>query len=281
MRRAVPPPTPLPAARHSVLDLRNRWLVARLARCGDDGRREALQAELVVTNLRLADTIARRYRHRGIAYDDLKQVAYEGLVKAARRFDPGLGCDFASYAVPVVRGEVRRHFRDQGWLVRPPRGVQELQWEITQTTDQLRSDLGREPERGEIVEAVGADEDDYTTAAAASSCFRPLSLDEPVGTDGSESLGDLLTDEHDHLAPAEARALLTGAMPCLTVQDRRILELRFFEDRSQQEIGDRLGLSPMQVSRAMRRILMQLRVAIGRPQPAAGRAGARGDEDDT
>ena len=122
------------------------------------------------------------------------QVAYEGLTKAVRRFDPSTRNDLLTYAVPTIRGEVMRHFRDHGWTVRPPRRVQELQWRVNQCIERLEHELGREPRDAEVIEELGIDEKDYREAIEAFGCFQPTSLDQPVRTDATSSLGDLIPD---------------------------------------------------------------------------------------
>ncbi|RYP79555.1 sigma-70 family RNA polymerase sigma factor, partial [Nocardioides guangzhouensis] len=111
----------------------------------DPVERQRLLDEVVLLNADVAESVASRYRGRGIPTDDLRQVAYEGLVKAVHRFDPARRHDFLSFAVPTIRGEVQRYFRDQGWTVRPPRRIQDLQWRLHRAIEELSQDLGREP----------------------------------------------------------------------------------------------------------------------------------------
>ena len=124
--------------------------------------------------------MAARYRNRGIELEDLQQVALLGLTKAAHRFDPDLGHDFMSFAVPTIRGELRRHFRDLGWVVRPPRRVQELQSRISRAQAQLEQALGRSPRPSELASHLEVDLDDVVEALAADGCFTPTSLDTPL-----------------------------------------------------------------------------------------------------
>src|SRR4051794_9486159 len=129
-----------------------RQPVARLAYCVDDDERHELTNELAAVNMPVADSVVSRYRSRGVATEDLQQVAYLALTKAARRFDPEAGHDFLSFCVPTIRGEVRRYFRDKGWMVRPPRRIQELQHRITQAQHDLTTVLGRPPAPDELAE---------------------------------------------------------------------------------------------------------------------------------
>ena len=228
----------------------------------DPGRRRQLLDEVVLVNRGVAQAVAGRYRQRGVPTEDLEQAAFEGLVKAVRKFDPTMGKDLLTYAVPTIRGEIQRYFRDQSWMVRPPRRVQEMQWRLNQTIDQLSQDLGREPSGAELQEELGASDADYRDAIAAFGCFQPPSLDQPVMESGL-TLGDAIADEDNSAeAAAEARTTLAPAMRGLTERDRRILYLRFFEGRTQQEIGHELGVTQMQVSRLLARIMRDLRAQI-------------------
>ena len=237
-----------------------------------DARREAdadeLTRQLIETNATVARSMASRYRNRGIDLDDLEQVALLGLTKAAQRFDPSAGHDFLSFAVPTIRGELRRHFRDSGWMVRPPRRVQDLQTRIASAQEELESTLGRSPRPTEVAAHLGEDLGDVVEALAADGCFTPTSLDAAVA-DGSSSLGDLLGEDDGALAQAEAKVMLEPLMRALTARDRRIVRLRYYREQSQQEIADAVGLTQAQVSRVLMRILADLRAGlVGRP-PAA------------
>lgn len=227
-----------------------------------------LTRQLIETNAAVARSMASRYRNRGIDLDDLEQVALLGLTKAAQRFDPAAGHDFLSFAVPTVRGELRRHFRDSGWMVRPPRRVQDMQTRISGAQEELESRLGRSPRASEIAAHLGEDTSDVIEALAADGCFTPTSLDAPVA-DGSSSLGDLLGEEDRALAQTEAKVILDPLMRGLTARDRRIVRLRYFHEQTQQEIADAVGLTQAQVSRVLTRILTDLRAGLVERTPAA------------
>ncbi len=237
-----------------------------------DVRRQAdadeLTRQLIETNAAVARSMAARYRNRGIDLDDLEQVALLGLTKAAQRFDPAAGHDFLSFAVPTVRGELRRHFRDSGWMVRPPRRVQDLQTRIAGAQEELEPRLGRSPRPSEIAAHLEEDTSDVVEALAADGCFTPTSLDAPVA-DGSSSLGDLLGEEDRSLAQAEAKVMLDPLMRGLTARDRRIVRLRYYQEQTQQEIADSVGLTQAQVSRVLTRILADLRAGLVDRRPAA------------
>lgn len=229
---------------------------------------DELTRQLIETNAAVARSMASRYRNRGIDLDDLEQVALLGLTKAAQRFDPSAGHDFLSFAVPTVRGELRRHFRDSGWMVRPPRRVQDLQTRIAGAQEALEPKLGRSPRPSEIAAHLDEDTSDVVEALAADGCFTPTSLDAPVA-DGSSSLGDLLGEEDRALARAEAKVMLDPLMRGLTARDRRIVRLRYYQEKTQQEIADAVGLTQAQVSRVLTRILADLRVGLVERPPAA------------
>ncbi|MBC2932550.1 sigma-70 family RNA polymerase sigma factor [Nocardioides sp. zg-1228] len=234
---------------------------------GDADAHELIR-QLIETNAAVARSMASRYRNRGIDLDDLEQVALLGLTKAAQRFDPGAGHDFLSFAVPTIRGELRRHFRDSGWMVRPPRRVQDLQTRIAGAKEELESMHGRSPRPSEIAEHLGEHPDSVVEALAADGCFTPTSLDAPV-SDGSSTLGDLLGAEDRAIARAEARLMLEPLMGVLTARDRRIVRLRYFQEQTQQEIADAVGLTQAQVSRVLTRILADLRAGLVDYSPAA------------
>lgn len=227
-----------------------------------------LITDLIETNAGVARSMAGRYRNRGIDLDDLEQVALLGLTKAAQRFDPRAGHDFLSYAVPTIRGELRRHFRDAGWMVRPPRRVQDLQSRISRAQEDLESTLGRSPRPSEVAAHLGVEIDEVVEALTADGCFTPTSLDGPVG-DGSSSLGDLLGFEDRSVVAAEARIVLEPLVATLPSRDQRILRMRFVEEATQQEIAEAVGLTQAQVSRVLTRILASLRSNLMEPQGAA------------
>ncbi|MFL6055880.1 MAG: sigma-70 family RNA polymerase sigma factor [Actinoallomurus sp.] len=235
---------------------------------GDEQGREELRRELVEANMGVAQSIAARYRNRGIAGEDLEQVAYLALVRVAQTYDHGSGHDFMSYAVPSIRGEVRRYFRDHGWMVRPPRRVQELQGRISTTESELTIKLGHPPTAEELAAELGAPEEHVQEALAANGCFTPTSLDQTVHTAGS-SIGDCCGLEEGGLDAVEARVVLTPLVRSLTPRERRILQMRFFGDCTQQEIADEIGVTQMQVSRLLSGLLGRLRADLLARQSAS------------
>lgn len=235
---------------------------AAASTCPDE--RERLLGEVVRLHLEVAESIASRYRRRGVGEDDLVQVAYLGLVKAARGFDVDAGHEFLSYAVPTIRGEVRRYFRDLAWVVRPPRRVQDLQSRISAAGEALAQELGRSARPSEIADWLEEDEEEILEAMAANGCFAPTSLDAPTSAESPGSIGDLLPDDDDgDVTSLEARMLLAPALDSLSPRDRRIVFLRFCAQVTQREIAEELGITQMQVSRLLARILTDLREQIG------------------
>jgi RNA polymerase sigma-B factor len=235
-------------------------------------RRRRLIEQVVLLNMGVARSVARRYRNRGIAAEDLDQVAYVALVRAADKFDASLDKDFLTYAVPSIRGEIKKHFRDHGWVVRPPRRTQELQPQVVAAGQELTHSMGRSPRPSEIAAHLGVDVEDVVEALAMDGCFRPTSLDVPVGDGGSSVLGDLLEGEDTGLRASEARMMLAPVLQQLSERDRRILYLRFFEGQTQREIGRELGVTQMQVSRLLTRICQSLRAQLDETGQRPGRA---------
>ncbi len=234
-------------------------LLTQAASESDPLERKRLQDEVVVMHMGLARAIATRYRGRGIAEEDLTQAASMALLKAARNFDPARGVEFLSYAVVTMKGEVKRQFRDFGWMVRPPRPIQKMQADMARAQGELIQTLGRSPRVGEVADHLGVTEDEVVEALSADGCFSPTSLDLPLGEHGSSSLGDTLVREDTDLDEAEARVMLMPAVRALPELEREVLYLRFFKQLSQSQIAAQVGVTQMQVSRILARVLVKLR----------------------
>nr|WP_238357236.1 sigma-70 family RNA polymerase sigma factor [Kribbella italica] len=237
------------------------------AEAADDLERQQLLELAVELNLEVARAIARCFRGRGAEDDDLEQVACLGLTKAVRGYRITDGVPFIGYAVPTIRGEVKRFFRDCGWAVRIPRRLQELQGKIAHARPLLAQELGRQPTPGEVAEWLGVDSGEVREAEAARGCFTVLSLDRPAGPgDGALSLLDLVADTEDpRLRRFETIDQLGPLIDDLSARDRRLLELAFVENWRQVDIGRELGISQVQVSRLLSKILTRLRARL---QPA-------------
>lgn len=210
----------------------------------------------------VAETLAYRYRGRGVAEDDLRQAAYLALIKAASDFDPDAGHDFLSYAVPTIRGVLRRHFRDYGWMVRPPRRIQELRAVIFDAQSQLAQELGRSPSMRELASHLGQPCADVEEAFTVDGCFTPTSLDSSPDSNSRVTMGDLLAEAKQAEPAADARVVLAPLVSQLCDRDKQLLRMSFFEDRTQQEMASEIGVSQTQVSRILRRILGNLRVEL-------------------
>jgi RNA polymerase sigma-B factor len=243
-----------------VRDLEERRLFVRYQQAGDLVARDAL----VERFLPLARQLARRYERGSEPLDDLVQVASLGLLKAIDRFDPGRATAFSSFAVPTIAGELKRHFRDNGWWVRVPRDLQELANRVDRVADELLPELGRTPTPDEIARHIGVSTEQVLDARDAAGAHRALSLDRPHDNADADADADMLEtigaeDPGYHLA--DDAATIDRLMDVLDDRQREILRLRFAEDLTQSEIGARVGASQMHVSRLIRQAIAQLREA--------------------
>jgi RNA polymerase sigma-B factor len=218
------------------------------------------RAALIERFLPLARSLARRYHRSGEPLEDLIQVASVALVKAIDRYDLARGCAFSSFAVPTITGELKRHFRDHSWTVRPPRDVQELTLRVETALIRLTQQLDRSPTTTELATAAGLDEEQILEALQARRGRTGLSLQAPQGDPGDAmTLEDTLGAEDPDIARAENRAELNGLLKTITPRAREMLRLRFEEDMTQAEIGAVFGVSQMQVSRILRQTITHLR----------------------
>jgi RNA polymerase sigma-B factor len=227
-------------------------------------KRDPVDRELLVERfLPLARQLARRYQRPEEPFDDLFQVACLGLVKAIDRFDLSRDVAFSSYAVPTILGEIKRYFRDRTWSVRVPRDLQELALRVDRKVSELSTDLRRQPTVREIAASVGIEEEDVLEALEASGAYRATSLSTPRGNEdeAGDTLGDTVGTSEDGFGLAEDRATLESLMRAVTPREREVLRLRFEEDLTQAEIGERIGVSQMQVSRLIRQAVTRLRLA--------------------
>jgi RNA polymerase sigma-B factor len=227
---------------------------------GTDPRRESLRGELVTGYLPVAQHIARRFAHRGEPLDDLVQVATVGLINAVDRFEPDRGSDFFSFAVPTISGEVRRHFRDQGWSMRVPRRLKDLHVSINAAVAELSQSLGRAPRPSELAEKLGLPTNEVLEGLAAGQAYRGSSLDEILSGDQSgTTLGDLLGEADAELERVDYQQSLQPLLAELPDRERTILMLRFFGNKTQTQIADQVGVSQMHVSRLLAQTLARMR----------------------
>ncbi len=263
---ATPSDRPPNAVRDS--DISTSTLLERLGELSEQDadafeRRQQLCNQIIERTLPVADRLAAHYGGRGVPMDDLRQVARTALVQAMRRFHGAGENSFLAYAVPSIRGELKRYFRDMGWMVRPPRRIQEARLAINEVQNELSNTLGRDPNVEELAEVTGLDPDTVTDARGADHCYRPESLDRPRGDDGrAATVGDGTGDEDPGFDQAEARVLIQPLLAQLPPRDRKLIILRFFKGMTQSEVGKRIGISQMQVSRVESRILRGFRDAL-------------------
>jgi RNA polymerase sigma-B factor len=240
----------------------------RLRRRGD----QRALAELAVRYLPLARSLAMRYRYTHEPVEDLVQVASLGLLKAIDRWDPDRGTALASFAVPTILGELRRHFRDCTWMVRPPRSTQELALKVMRARERQWSVLGREATITELAAALESRPEDIIDALTAAGAQHALPLDAPVGDEEGTTHLDLLGDLDGAFAAAEDRVLANDLTTALDGRAREVLRMRFEDDLRQWEIADRVGVSQMHVSRILRDALATLHRHATGITPGASRA---------
>ena len=227
----------------------------RQAQTADPDEKARLLNEVVTSHIWLADSLARRFHHRGEEAEDLQQVARFGLVQAVQRYDPDQG-PFLAFAIPTISGCLKRHFRDHGWLVRPPRRTQEVAAQLRQQWPELTQRLHADPSDQDLADHLGESVKVVREASGANQCYRPFSLT----AHGSAAAEPAATDD---FALCETRLVISRAWRQLTCDERTLLTLRFYEDRSQSAIAANLGISQMQVSRLLARTLLRLRSIIG------------------
>jgi RNA polymerase sigma-B factor len=213
---------------------------------------------LVEEHADLAEHFARRYSGRGLARDDLRQMAMLAMVKAADRFEPERGVAFSTFASRTIDGELKRSFRDRSWSVRPPRALQELHLTLRRADEELTHELGRHPTLGALAERLEVGEEDVLEAMEAGAAHHAESLDAPVG-DSERTPSDRLGAGDIGFDRTEGRLLVEDLLQTLPERERMILELRFYENLSQEEIAERIGVSQSYLSRLLRRTLLELR----------------------
>jgi RNA polymerase sigma-B factor len=237
--------------------LEERRLLVRYHREGDQAAREQLVERL----LPLARRIARRYRRSDEPLDDLVQVATLGLIKAIDRFDPARETAFAAYAVPTMLGELKRYFRDSGWAVHVPRGMQERVMRVDHSLNELSGKLGHSPSAGDVAAAIGASPEQVLEAMVAASAYDAVSLESyRLGDEGDgETYAESIGVEDDRFELVDYGATIAATLRAMSARDRLVLHLRFVEDLTQAEIAERVGVSQMHVSKQIRRALDRLR----------------------
>jgi RNA polymerase sigma-B factor len=228
--------------------------------------RERTRARLIELHLPLAEYLARRFRNRGEPLDDLNQVANVGLIKSVDGYDPTRGAAFTSYAIPMIVGELKRHFRDKGWDVRVPRRLQELRLEISKVSGDLAQDLGRSPTVADLATKLGVGDEDIIEGIESGHAYRALSINAPAnGEEAGAELADLLGEVDRDLEAVDDRESLRPLIAQLPEREQKIIAMRFFGNMTQTQIADRLGISQMHVSRLLAHALTHLRGALVTP----------------
>ena len=250
--------------------LRTGELFRELSAATDPAAEAGLRDLLVILNVGVARTIARRYHHRGLEADDIDQIAFTALVRAVQGFDPGRGNDFLTYAAPTIRGEIKRHFRDHGWTIRVPRRIQETQREILRADPDVDGrDRCSNARLDDLAALVGRPRRDVSEALKANGCFTPISLDLELGPGDRTTLGDTIADEDDWVSAVEARSVAQLLVRRLDARDQRVVFLRYGHEWTQKAIADELGVTQMQVSRILARIHHHLRAELPATQTAS------------
>ena len=229
------------------------------------------RGQLVSRFLPFARDLATRYCHSDEPLDDLVQVASIGLLKAIDRYDPKRGTGFTSYAAPTILGELKRHFRDHGWALRVPRDLQERALAAKRTVDALSAERGRSPTLRETAAELGCAPEDVLEALEVAASYRAISLDAPSNHDcgrGAE-LAELLGADDATYELVEEREAIARSWQELPELERKVVQLRYFHDLTQREIGERIGYSQMHVSRLLRRALARLEAAATASRRAA------------
>ena len=246
----------------------DKALLRRYHEQGDLAARE----QLIERYMSLVRSLARRYSYRGEQLDDLVQIGAIGLIKAIDRFDLNRGVELTTYATPNIIGEIKRHFRDRGWSVRVPRGLQELNVRLSRLIEQLTVQLGRSPTIAELAKAAGVQEEEVLEAIESGRAYSSVSLSTGGSSDGEDGdldpLESLGVEEHEYEV-SEDRAVLAPGFRVLDERERRILHLRFFKGLTQSQIAEQIGISQMHVSRLIRRALEKIRDEIATEETAA------------
>jgi RNA polymerase sigma-B factor len=256
------PPLSGRVTRSPRVDAAERREVERRLREYHRTRDPRVRAELVERLMSLARSLALRFAHSGESIDDLVQVAALGLVKAIDRFDPDRGFAFTSFATPTILGELRRHLRDTAWALRVPRELQERALVVARSATELTGAGGRPPTAAEIADATGLSVEDVVEARAAGTARHAISIYRPLSEGEDEPLGDVLGAEDPGFAATDDALTSERLLASLPPREREILRLRYEDELTQWQIGERVGCSQMHVSRLITRALAKLRTEL-------------------
>jgi RNA polymerase sigma-B factor len=250
-----------PGARSELKELSDNVLLARIHALPRDSELRSVTCEILVDRYqKLVRSCVRQYRGSPEPTEDLMQVGYVGLLKAINNYDPELGDSLSAYAQPCISGEIKRHFRDKRWQIHVRRSAQELLLELRKATEELTQQLGRSPSEVELAERLGVSADDMQEARQADLVFSTYSLDAPLSDrDDPALLADMLGDDDPGVAHAIDMESVNAHWEELPEREQRILVMRFYGNLTQTEIGERLGISQMHVSRLLARALSHLK----------------------
>jgi RNA polymerase sigma-B factor len=259
--RAVPDTGTHPGSRAELKELSDNALLAKVRALPRDSELRAIACEIIVERYqKLVRSCVRQYRGSPEPTEDLMQVGYVGLLKAINNYDPEVGDSLSAYAQPCVSGEIKRHFRDKRWQIHVRRSAQELLLELRKATEELTQQLGRAPEEAELAERLGVSRDDMQEARQADLVFSTYSLDAPLSDrDDPALLADMLGEEDPAVAHTIDMEAVNAHWEELPEREQRILVMRFYGNLTQTEIGERLGISQMHVSRLLARALGHLK----------------------
>lgn len=228
----------------------------------------AIREKLITEHLYIAEILAKKYVNRGIEYDDLFQVASIGLINAIDRFDYKKGYAFTSFATPTIVGEIKRYFRDKGWVIRVPRRIQELSKKVNIAKNYLSQNLQEQPTVADIAEYLRISEEEVLEAMEASKVYAPQSLDKTYefnNEDRDINLGDLIGVEDKNFDNIEIQDLIERTMENLNELENKILVYRYFDKKTQISIAKKLNISQMTVSRVEKKIVRKFREQLGLP----------------
>jgi RNA polymerase sigma-B factor len=250
-----------PGSRAELNELSDGELLARVRALPRDSELRAAACGILVDRYgKLVRSCVRQYRGSPEPTEDLMQVGYVGLLKAINNYDPEFGTSLSAYAQPCVSGEIKRHFRDKRWQIHVRRSAQELLLELRKANEELTQQLGRAPAEGELADRLGVSEDDMQEARQADLMFSTYSLDAPLSDrEDPALLSDVLGDDDPAVAHTIDMEAVNAHWDELPEREQRILVMRFYGNLTQTEIGDRLGISQMHVSRLLTRALTHLR----------------------
>jgi RNA polymerase sigma-B factor len=265
-----------PGSRAELKELTDNALLAKVRSAPRDSELRAAACEILVERYgKLVRSCVRQYRGSPEPTEDLMQVGYVGLLKAINNYDPEVGDSLSAYAQPCVSGEIKRHFRDKRWQIHVRRSAQELLLELRKANEELTQQLSRQPAEAELAERLGVSEDDMREARQADLVFSAYSLDAPLSDrEDPALLADVLGDDDPGVAHTIDMESVNAHWEELPEREQRILVMRFYGNLTQTEIGDRLGISQMHVSRLLARALAHLRSKLVDSSEAADAAPA-------